>query len=120
MFANTKGKKVKRAGGRGGGSRFFLRKNPAVLKLYVLGHMPTQRRWRHGGESVGDDAVGAQFTRKQLTLTAFEGSRKLIMSRTEVEVFLDKRVREMRQTAGGQTRVAAQQKSAIFHGPFYP
>ena len=102
MFANTKGKKGKRAGGRGGGSRFFLRKNPAVLKLYVLGHMPTQRRWRHGGESVGDDAVGAQFTRKQLTLTAFEGSRKLIMSRTEVEVFLDKGVREMRQTAGGE------------------
>ena len=38
---------------------------------------------------------------------------------TEVEVFLDKRVRETRQTAG-RTRVTAQQKSARFHGPFYP
>ena len=80
MFANTKGKKVKRAGGRGGGSRFFLRKNPAVLKLYVLGHMPTQRRRQDGG-GVGDAAaaVGEQFTPKQPLLIAIDRSRTLIM-----------------------------------------
>ena len=54
-----------RKGGREGVG--FLRKNPAVLKLYVLGHMPTQRRRRrrHGGGAVPAAAVGAQFTRKK-------------------------------------------------------
>ena len=76
-----------REGGRKRG-RPFLRTNPAVLKLYVLGHMPTQRR-RHGGgrgrtarrrgRGRRRRAVGEQFTRNRLLLIAIDRSRTLVM-----------------------------------------
>ena len=62
------------------------------------------------GEILGSNSIEIQFS---LTFSLNNGLRCLFESVTEVEVFLDKRVRETRQTAGANSRRGATKKREI-------
>ena len=83
-----------------------------------------------GGVGAGHDAVGAQVDTLALLglhhgAEGDEGTRRnhgtlkaLTEPSTEVEVFLDKRVRETRQTAGGELASRRNKKARDFTDPF--